>query len=275
MASTTSSNIPPSPPSGLRNRGLNENGAKSTGSNLNSSTHDARSNGVLNLPILDGEHTPPNVALYSAACGLVVGIGATIGVSTSDSGASGIGFFIAALACFHLLEYLPTAMYHPDTVGLKSFLFNHSPSFNVAMISSVIEYLVEWRLCPWLKHYSSLTRIGLILVILSQALRTTAMITASSNFTHLIRDEKRPEHILVKHGVYSILRHPSYTGFFYWGIGLQIMMCNPICLVGYAVALWKFFSDRIAYEEFTLARFFGHEYIEYKKRTITAIPFIQ
>ncbi|TPX43513.1 protein-S-isoprenylcysteine O-methyltransferase [Synchytrium endobioticum] len=211
------------------------------------------------LPIFNDEHTPPNVALYSAGCGIIIGIGIMMGLCLAEDGWSGFGFFLAAVAAFHLLEYLPTAMFHPGTVGLNSFLFNHSASFNIAMASSVIEYLIEWKYFPWLKHYRYSTRLGLLITILAQILRTTAMITASSNFTHLIRDQKEATHTLVKHGVYSVLRHPSYTGFFYWGIGLQVMAANPVCLVGYTVALWSFFYNRVQYEEMTLARFFGQD----------------
>jgi len=43
------------------------------------------------------------------------------------------------------------------------------------------------------------------------------------------------------------LRHPSYTGFFYWGIGTQLLLMNPISLIGYAVVLFRFFKERIRY----------------------------
>ncbi|KAJ3084293.1 hypothetical protein HK102_000708 [Quaeritorhiza haematococci] len=110
------------------------------------------------------------------------------------------------------------------------------------------------------------------MVIASQLLRVLGMMTAGSNFKHMIAETKSRDHQLVTNGVYSIFRHPAYTGFFYWGIGLQLMMMNPICLVGYALALHRFFSSRIAYEEGLLIRFFGKEYEAYRKRTVTLIP---
>lgn len=76
------------------------------------------------------------------------------------------------------------------------------------------------------------------------------------------------------HTLLSVFRHPSYTGFFYWGIGLQIALLNPVCLVGYTAALYTFFSGRIKYEEQTLVDMFGNEYIEYRSKTYTFIPFI-
>ena len=53
-------------------------------------------------------------------------------------------------------------------------------------------------------------------------------------------------------------------------------MCgNVVCLVGYAVVLWKFFERRIEGEEELLVRFFGAEYESYRKRTRVGIPFIK
>ncbi|KAJ1564251.1 hypothetical protein HK096_008912 [Nowakowskiella sp. JEL0078] len=91
--------------------------------------------------------------------------------------------------------------------------------------------------------------LGLILALTGQTLRTVAQLTAGSSFTHQIATYKRLDHILVTSGIYRYLRHPSYTGFFYWGVGLQLMMFNPVCFLGYSVALWVFFKDRIEEEE--------------------------
>lgn len=47
-----------------------------------------------------------------------------------------------------------------------------------------------------------------------------------------------------------------------------------MCLAGYAYVLWKFFSRRIEGEEGLLIKFFGQEYIEYKRGTVIGIPFV-
>ena len=101
-----------------------------------------------------------------------------------------------------------------------------------------------------------------------------SMMTAKSNFTHVIKDEKDDSHVLVTTGIYSWMRHPSYFGWFYWSIGTQLLLCNPICFLGYTYASWKFFDDRIRYEEYNLINFFDQQYIEYMKNTPVRIPFI-
>ncbi len=71
------------------------------------------------------------------------------------------------------------------------------------------------------------------------------MVHAGSNFNHLVQSKKRKGHVLVTGGVYRYLRHPSYFGFFWWGLGTQVVLGNAVCLVGYAVVLWRFFRRRI------------------------------
>lgn len=43
----------------------------------------------------------------------------------------------------------------------------------------------------------------------------------------------------------SWFRHPSYAGFFYWALGTQLVLQNPISFVLYLVILWRFFYRRI------------------------------
>lgn len=52
-------------------------------------------------------------------------------------------------------------------------------------------------------------------------------------------------------------------------------MFNPICLVGYTLASWNFFKERIEVEEITLLNFFQEEYVEYQKKVGTGLPFIK
>lgn len=47
------------------------------------------------------------------------------------------------------------------------------------------------------------------------------------------------------HTLPSVLRHPSYTGWFYWSAATQLLLANPICTLAYTLAAWSFFRHRI------------------------------
>jgi protein-S-isoprenylcysteine O-methyltransferase len=136
------------------------------------------------------------------------------------------------------------------------------------------EAVIEWILFPQLKRHYLIASFGLGMAIVGQSIRSMAMIQASSNFSHHIMHEKEASHQLVKTGVYSISRHPSYFGFFYWALGLQIFLCNPLSSIGFITVLWRFFDGRIRHEEKLLVEFFGSEYLAYRVDTPTRIPFI-
>nr|XP_026241771.1 protein-S-isoprenylcysteine O-methyltransferase [Urocitellus parryii] len=158
---------------------------------------------------------------------------------------------------------------------LDSFLLNHSLEYTVAALSSWIEFTLENIFWPELKQITWLSTMGLLMVVFGECLRKAAMFTAGSNFNHVVQNEKSDTHTLVTSGVYAWFRHPSYVGWFYWSIGTQVMLCNPICGVVYALTVWRFFRDRTEEEEISLIHFFGEEYLEYKKRVPTGLPFIK
>jgi protein-S-isoprenylcysteine O-methyltransferase len=196
-------------------------------------------------------------------------------ISFSGSGYSFFGVYMITVGFFHLSEYILTALYNASRLSIDSFLINHSAQYVIALACSVLEYWVEYYAISWIKEYAIISFFGLLVVIAGEGLRKAAMITARSNFTHTVQYYRRPNHVLVTHGVYSVSRHPSYMGFFYWSIGTQILLCNPVCLVGFAAASWRFFSDRIYDEEELLLEFFKDEYVDYKKQVGVGIPFIK
>ena len=83
-------------------------------------------------------------------------------------------------------------------------------------------YFIILNVFLGLKRYNFLACIGFILCIVGEGLRKTAMITGSTNFAHIVQTEKDDKHVLVTHGIYSLFRHPSYVGWFYWSIGTQV-----------------------------------------------------
>lgn len=201
--------------------------------------------------------------------------------------------FIAALSIFHFLEFYTTARCNPADAKLSSFLLSSNGSaYNIAHISALIEFSTrQWLLSsqrpPWLETPFQVPTLlpplppnwslvlGFMLVAVGQGVRTAAMVEAGKSFNHIVQSRKKDDHVLVKSGIYRILRHPSYFGFFWWGLGTQILLGNHVCFLAYAAVLWKFFASRIVKEEKFLVKFFGQNYVQYREDTPVLIPFIR
>ena len=113
------------------------------------------------------------------------------------------------------MEYLWAAIFHPKDVSFNSFmLYNHSNEFHIALVISIVEYYVEKIL------FKDIKKIGMK----NKFNGKYGKFTAGINFAHQIAYYKKKTHILIKHGIYKYLRHPSYFGFFYWSIGIQILL---------------------------------------------------
>ena len=203
-------------------------------------------------------------------------------------------FYITAMCTFHLLEFYVTAFFNPTVVSSDSFLVNHSKAYTVAAIIASTEFWFRfWFFSDTSRTMTltttittttttttnylwiSITVLGILMVIVSQIIRSWAMMKCGESFNHYIQTQKKDNHILVTNGIYVWLRHPSYFGFYYWSIGTQLVLHNPISCVLFALAGWKFFSQRIPYEERSLIRLFGDEYYDYVMRSYVGIPFIQ
>lgn len=158
-------------------------------------------------------------------------------------------FFLTTLSLFHFLEYLLTAHYNPTYADISAYLLSHNGiAYNLANGAAMAECIIASLFFPtWQARLSNSGTIplGLAAILLGQIVRSAAMATAGTNFNHIVQTKQNTGHVLVTKGVYASLRHPSYFGFFWWGLGTQIVLGNVVCLVGYAIVLWKFFNHRI------------------------------
>lgn len=205
-------------------------------------------------------------------------LAAGIMIANSYEPYSSFGWYMISMSAFHYLEFLTTALTNPANLSIDSYLLNHSMQYGFAAITSWIEYAVELWAFPSMKIFSifSISGIGVFICLFGDSLRKLAMFHAGQNFNHIVQGTKSKDHELVTHGVFSIVRHPSYVGWFLWSIGTQVILWNPLCSIAYAIVSWKFFADRICIEEYTLLHFFGEEYRKYQENVpFTGIPFIK
>ena len=180
-------------------------------------------------------------------------------------------FFLLLL--YHGGEYILTRLVH-GSAGLGSFLF--SIPYLLAQLLSLLEFrfesaeFSEWKQTTL--HWLWLPAI--LLCACGLGIRFIAMISTGRSFTHLLQNEKRPEHLLITSGIYAWSRHPGYLGWFIWAVSSQLLLANPVCLLLFAYWSWKYFDIRIRIEEKNLVLFFGEDYLNYKHRTPVRIPFI-
>ncbi|KAF9451672.1 ICMT-domain-containing protein [Macrolepiota fuliginosa MF-IS2] len=185
-----------------------------------------------------------------------------------------LAFFFTAWSFFHWAEFAVTAGWNSEKCNVDSFLLNNGAMYHIAHATALSEYLITLYIKPETKAFAYVSQIGIILTLCGQTLRSLAMIHASTNFSHAVAFEKRRNHQLVTDGIYARFRHPSYAGFFYWALGTQLVLQNPLSFVLYCILLWRFFYYRTRAEEGALVKFFGQAYIDYRRRVGTKIPFI-
>jgi protein-S-isoprenylcysteine O-methyltransferase len=163
-------------------------------------------------------------------------------------------FFTACLCCFHFMEFWTHASFNLPNATIYAFLlFGNGWPYMLAHTTAFIEttitslYFPAWqaRFSPLIASYPLVLYVGLALTVVGQLVRSMAIMKAGTNFNHQIQHRKKESHELVTDGIYAILRHPSYFGFFWWAIGTQIVLGNPFCFCIYAGVLWRFFSRRI------------------------------
>jgi protein-S-isoprenylcysteine O-methyltransferase len=115
--------------------------------------------------------------------------------------------FPCLVEIFHVSEFLLAMIFMRDELGWKSWLF--SRGYCLAMTFAVAEYFLELWLIPglkatwWWEPQGLIALLGLAMVLAGEMVRKTAMVTAGRNFTHLIKQTKRPEHVLVTEGIYA------------------------------------------------------------------------
>lgn len=178
--------------------------------------------------------------------------------------------YIISTSIFYMLEFMTTAIYNNEAVDDDSFILNDI-ELHAVHVASLVE---SWFVHKSLKYHQFAFWTGLATILASQFCRTWSMYTAGTSFNHYVQKEKSQKHVLVQNGIYSIFRHPSYFGFFWWFVGCQFLLQNFVTGFIGGYKLQRFFEARIEYEEQFLESFFGDSYRNYRARTKTWIPFI-
>lgn len=194
------------------------------------------------------------VRAFCLGCAMALGVVGTALLAYNGNHLWRPFMFLSALSMFHFLEFYTTAAYNTPVAYISSFLLTNGDQYRQAHTMAFIETLVTSSFFPDYQstiHPPWVIALGISMVVVGQAVRSTAMMQAGTNFNHQVQSRKSDGHELVTHGLYRYFRHPSYFGFFWWGIGTQVMLGNTVCFLGYTGVLWYFFMTRISRKSYT------------------------
>jgi protein-S-isoprenylcysteine O-methyltransferase Ste14 len=112
--------------------------------------------------------------------------------------------------------------------------------------------------------------VGLALIVIGIIIRAIAIATLWRYFT--VDVSIREGHELVDRGLYSVIRHPAYTGSLLSFLGLGFAFRNWLSVAIIAAMTIAGFSYRIYVEESALIEHFGDRYRDYMRRSKRLIP---
>lgn len=113
--------------------------------------------------------------------------------------------------------------------------------------------------------------VGIMLLVLGGILIVLGLVNLGENLTPFPKP-KTGQHALVTTGIYSIVRHPIYSGFFLGALGWSLWWGTLLGIV-LTLVLFVWFDLKARREEAWLIEKYP-DYISYKSRVKKLIPFL-
>jgi protein-S-isoprenylcysteine O-methyltransferase Ste14 len=125
------------------------------------------------------------------------------------------------------------------------------------------------RIGFWSLDGEAIRWIGVVLCLLGGVLRIFPVYVLRNRFSGLVAIQ--PGHQLETHGIYGVIRNPSYLGLLISSLGWVLAFRSGIGVL-LTAALLVPLTARIRAEERLLHEHFGEEYDVYRKRTWRLLP---
>jgi len=122
-----------------------------------------------------------------------------------------------------------------------------------------------------LPHAIFLNIIVVILLIVGLVIAIVARRTLARNWSGAVA--LKEDHELITTGLYQHVRHPIYTGMLLMILGTELSFATFGAGIGFLIILVGILL-KLKQEEALLTKHFAQEYLSYKKRAKTLIPFI-
>jgi len=139
------------------------------------------------------------------------------------------------------------------------------------VIGLLLAYLPAYtdRMEVWTLDGDAIRWLGVALFAAGGALRIWPVFVLGRRFSGLVAIQ--PGHTLVTHGVYSVIRHPSYLGLLVGSLGWALAFRSGVGVLLTALTIPPLVA-RIRAEERLLHTQFGDEYDAYRSRTSRLLP---
>jgi protein-S-isoprenylcysteine O-methyltransferase Ste14 len=169
--------------------------------------------------------------------------------------------------------------YEHVSIGMKHYRFMKDPGRHTMALPALslwfgcsFPVFDFYNLSPTLPRDTAFRLVGIGLLALGMAIRHISIRTLGRYFTaHLRVDAGRH---LVREGIYSRVRHPSYFGMIFSFLGLPLAFGSLIGVLFMMLVGVPALIARINLEESFLVDEFKDEYLEYRKTTYKLIPFV-
>ena len=145
-----------------------------------------------------------------------------------------------------------------------------------------VPFVVYGALVTWLPPFTdsrdiltldgdALRFAGLLVFVVGGVLRVAPMFVLGRRFSPLVAIQE--QHELATHGLYGVIRHPSYLGAGLTMLGWTLVFRSGLGLLLMPIAVWLGVA-RMDAEEALLASEFGEAYAAYRRRTWRLVPFL-
>jgi protein-S-isoprenylcysteine O-methyltransferase len=143
-------------------------------------------------------------------------------------------------------------------------------SIYLVQLAAILE--ATYLRCPQSIVWDTAAYLSLIGCMIGLFIRTWAVVTLGKFFTmHISISEN---HVVVSHGPYALVRHPSYLGALILSLSAVILLHAWYAVIAAMLILPFAFLRRIHFEEERLLDALGDDYEAYRRRTKKIIPYI-
>lgn len=153
----------------------------------------------------------------------------------------------------------------------KTFLQKFPPVVSTLSLIALIIAVFQIGTLTYAEEYNTIRYIGLAVYLVFSWIQVWSFKTLGDNYSQDIMIKKK--HELVTKGPFKLIRHPQYFCQILVDIGGALAALSYI-VSGFALIEIPIYIMRASVEDKLLAKYFGDEFIQYKKRSGFFLPFI-